>query len=60
MILMISELSDNILTKYINDENFDQSLKEKQKLIDYEKRKQILIRSEGDKYEFLNLEKQDK
>ncbi len=52
-----NELSDNILTKYINDENFDQSLKEKQKLIDYEKRKQILIRSEGDKYEFFKLRK---
>ena len=52
-----NELKKKILTKYIIDEDFNQNLKEKQKFIDYEKRKNILIRSEGDKFKFLKLRK---
>ena len=51
------ELKKKILTKYIVDEDFNQNLKEKQKFIDYEKRKNIHIRSEGDKFKFLKLRK---
>tara|TARA_Y100000768_G_scaffold79162_1_gene56147 strand:+ start:415 stop:1752 length:1338 start_codon:yes stop_codon:yes gene_type:complete len=52
-----NELKNNILTKYITDEDFNQNLKQKHKFIDYEKRKNILIISEGDKFKFLKLRK---
>ena len=51
------ELKNNILTKYLTDEDFYQNLKEKQKFIDYEKRKHILVRLEGDKFKFFMLNK---
>ena len=51
------ELKNNIITKYLTDEDFYQNLKEKQKFIDYEKRKHILARSEGDKFKFFKLNK---
>ena len=50
-----NELKNNILTEYINNENFSQNLKEKQKLIDIEKRKHILARSKGSKFKFIKL-----
>ena len=52
-----NELKNNILTKYITDEDFNQNLKQKHKFIDYEKRKNILIISEGEKFKFLKLRK---
>lgn len=52
-----NELNNNILKKYIVDEDFNQNLKEKQKFIDYEKKKNIRIRSKGDKFKFLKLRK---
>ncbi len=51
------ELRNKILIKYLMDENFFQNLKEKQKFIDAEKRKNILIRSKGEKFKFLRLTK---
>jgi len=50
-----NELKKEILTKYIIDENFTQNLKEKQKFIDYIKRKNILIISGGTKFRYLKL-----
>ena len=49
------ELKNSILTKYINNENFSQNLKKKQKLIDTEKRNHILARSKGSKFKFIKL-----
>jgi len=51
------ELKNNILTKYLTDKDFHQNLKEKQKFIDYEKRKHILARSKGNRFKFLKLNK---
>lgn len=51
------ELKNDILSKYLTKENFFQNLKEKQELIDYEKRKHIFARSEGEKFKFYRLTK---
>ena len=51
------ELKNNILLKYIEDENFSQNLKDKQSLIDNEKQKHISARSNGEKYKYIKLTK---
>lgn len=51
------ELKNKILLKYLNDENFSQNLKELQNEIDYEKRKHIISRAQGQKFSFLTLRK---
>ena len=57
LINLTSELKNNILLKYIKNENFSQKLKDKQKLIDNQKRKQIKIRSNGENFTFIKLGK---
>ena len=52
-----TELNYEILLKYLEDENFSQSLKEKTSLIDRELKKHISSRASGEKYEFIRLSK---
>jgi len=50
-----SELTSQILNNYLNDENYTQNLRELQNEINYEARKNIKVRAEGEKFSFLFL-----
>ena len=51
------ELTSKILNNYLNDENYNQNLRELQNEINYEAKKNIEVRSKGEKFSFLFLNK---